>query len=219
MTNDIAFTIYTGNVSEPSDSIYIRQHILEDPQAKVVSLPGWPGLTFIDYTYLGLLHTVAFGPPCNAYHVSNLSSLRSTDSYREFNSRFRLGGLTVLAETRVDPLQRQWGPKAKSLRECFQDPYKVGTPHLVITRKLRGKGLGTLLYRRYLSKGWSFATSTHTDSAAKLWESLARALNIEVLNIDPATCVLQRLATPNSYKILVNPKNLLVRNQVQDKRK
>jgi hypothetical protein len=49
----------------------------------------------------------------------------------------------------------------------------VATPHAVLTAKVRGLGIASFLYRRAMDAGITLVSYSHTDMAARVWDSLS----------------------------------------------
>lgn len=59
--------------------------------------------------------------------------------------------------------------------EFVKPGISVVTPHMVLAPSAQRQGIATRAYQTFLQGGpWVFATDSHTESAARLWDSLVR---------------------------------------------
>jgi hypothetical protein len=58
-------------------------------------------------------------------------------------------------------------------REAKLNVSHVATPHAALTAKVRGLGIASFLYRRAMDAGITLVAYSHTDMAARVWDSLS----------------------------------------------
>lgn len=80
--------------------------------------------------------------------------------------------------------------------------HDIVKPHAQLLPEYRGKGVTRNFYLSMLHHGYSLATESHTASAAKLWESLAKELSITVLHWDKHLCVWVTKPSARTLKVL-----------------
>lgn len=69
----------------------------------------------------------------------------------------------------------EWSDSIKKFNKLLRPGIRAVIPHMSLAPAARRQGISTLAYTTFLRGGpWVFITSHHSESAAKLWTSLAR---------------------------------------------